>query len=86
MYLNLEHIFQALFKNIIIYEKYIQSLFVTVKFFCFAETIPVEESRGTVSQIPSTSIPWLFLSFCGAAVITKPESCSCLIDYSEYVA
>jgi hypothetical protein len=59
---------------------------VTVKFYCFAETIPVEESRRTLSQIPTTSTPWLFLSFCGAAVITKLESCSCLMDYSEYVA
>lgn len=67
-------------------KKSITSLIVTVKFYCFSETIPVEESRRTVSQILATSTPWLFLSFCGTAVITKPESCNCLMDYSEYVA
>jgi hypothetical protein len=79
MYFNLEHIFP-------IYEKSILRLFVTVKCYCFTETVPVEEPRRTVSQISAASTPWLFLSFCGAAVITKSESCSYLMDYSEYVS
>jgi hypothetical protein len=85
MYINLNQIFLILIKNINISEKRILRLLLTITSYCFTETVPVEEPRRTISQIPATSTPWLFLSFCGATVITKPESCNYLMDYSEYV-
>lgn len=63
----------------------IQDFLLTINLYYFSEAIPTEESGRIVSQIPATPTPWLFFSLCRIAVITKPKSCSSLMDYSEYV-